>query len=71
MQRTPWLFGRAWFGPACREGCRAEQVPDREELVVVGAAAGADCEMAGNPVARAAFEGADDVSADLAAPLRA
>jgi hypothetical protein len=71
MQRAPWLLGRAWFGPACREGCHAEPVPDREEFVVVSPAAGAGCEVVGNPVARVAVEGADDVGADLAAPLRA
>jgi hypothetical protein len=71
VQRAPRLHGGAKFWPARGESQQAEPGPDGDEFIVVSSAAGAGCEMAGNPVACAAVEGADDVGTDFAAPLRA
>lgn len=54
-----------------REVQQAEPVPDRDQFVVVSAAADAGVKVAGNLGARTGIEPTDDVGPDIAPPLRA
>jgi hypothetical protein len=63
--------GPARVRPAAGESQPTEPSPDRDQIVVLGPAAGACCEVAADLGARAAVEGADDIGTDVTAPLGA
>jgi hypothetical protein len=67
----PGAGDRTRFWPGRRYGQQAKPGPDRDEFVVVSQASGAGCQVAGNAIACAVVEGADDIGTDFATPLRA
>ena len=71
MRRTPGLLGTAGVRPSPGASQLAEPGPDRDQIVVLGPAAGASCEVAADLGARGGVEGADDIGTDFTAPLGA
>jgi hypothetical protein len=58
-------------GGQVRNRKHGEPVPDREQVVVLGPAAGAARQVAVKPVKLSRLEGAGNAGADVAPPLRA